>query len=80
MKIDVVATAFERFNARDFAGNLELYHPEVEPVRPNGAKRDGPLTLGPSALRRAHCPYWLSRLSQSAGTRPRGPGTGWSSG
>jgi len=30
MKIDVVATAFERFNARDFAGALELFHPDAE--------------------------------------------------
>ena len=30
MKIDIVATAFERFNARDFAGALELYDPDVE--------------------------------------------------
>lgn len=30
MKIDVVSTAFERFNARDFAGAVELFHPDAE--------------------------------------------------
>lgn len=30
MKIDVVTTAFERFNARDFAGALELFQPDME--------------------------------------------------
>ena len=28
-KIDAVTTAFERFNERDFAGALELFHPDV---------------------------------------------------
>lgn len=30
MKIDVVSTAFERFNTRDFTGALELFHPDAE--------------------------------------------------
>ena len=34
MKIDVVATAFERFNARDFAGTLDLFHPDAEHADP----------------------------------------------